>query len=227
MRMNGCDRMGFSYTDFDLIELIKSGKAECPVCRLEEERIKQSMKVLLYESVTKREFRRDIRHTRICKKHFEMFKKSVKEDLTVAGLGPAIIFKDMIESQFEVIKKPTGLTRKNQTYDCYFCRYNASLPERLINSAYNVLKTEDGFATFRNSESILCLDHFEMLKNYAQKRRDKPFVSVLTEVQSVKIETLRERLQGFIDKHDYANHQKISQEEAESINTAFNMLLKI
>lgn len=219
--------MGFSYTDFDLIELIKTGKAECPVCNLEEERIKQSMKVLLYESVTKREFRRDIRHTRICKKHFEMFKKSTKEDLTVAGLGPAIIFKDMIESQFEVIKKPSVFKKKTQGYDCYFCKYNASLPERLINSAYNVLKTDEGFATFKNSESILCLDHFEMLNHYAQKRKDKPFAASITDVQSVKIAVLREKLQGFIDKHDYANHEKISPEEAESINTAFNMLLKI
>lgn len=219
--------MGFSYTDFDLIERIKAGKAECPVCSLEEERIKQSMKVLLYESVTKREFRRDIRHTRICKKHFDMFKKSTKEDLTVAGLGPAIIFKDMIESQFEVIKKPSVFKKKSQPYDCYFCKYNASLPERLINSAYNVLKTDEGFTTFSKSDAVLCLDHFEMLKHYSQKQKDKPFIASLTEVQSVKIAVLREKLQGFIDKHDYANNEKISPEEAESINTAFNMLLKI
>jgi hypothetical protein len=185
------------------------------------------MKVLLYESVTKREFRRDIRHTRICKKHFDMFKKSVKEDLTVAGLGPAIIFKDMIESQFEVINKQTPFKKKNQDYDCYFCKYNASLPERLINSAYNVLKTDEGFQAFKNSESILCLDHFELLKNYSQKKKDKPFVLSITEVQSGKISVLREKLQGFIDKHDYANNEKITPEEAESINTAFNMLLKI
>src|SRR6056297_2377053 len=121
--------MSFSHSDYDFFELLKGNNKGCPLCALEEERVKGSMKVLLYESVTKRQFRKDIRFSRICRKHYEMFNQSVKEDLTVAGLGPAIIFWDMIKSQNEAMDKTSLFKKGNRSQDCYFCSYTETLPE--------------------------------------------------------------------------------------------------
>ena len=220
--------MGFSNTEHDLYELIKTaGITGCPLCSLEEEKIKNSMKVLLYESVTKREFRKDIRFTGICKKHFDMFNESVKEDKTVAGLGPAIIFEDMLISQFQAMDKKKRFSNKSIRKDCYFCQYTQTLPERLVASAYNVLKESKGFNAFSESRAIFCLDHYEMIQRHAGKMKNKRLQSSLKEVQEVKVMVLKKKLRGFIDKHDHFNTDKIDPDEAESIDIAFRLLLRL
>src|SRR6056297_1098517 len=212
-RINRGDNMSFSHTDHDFYDLLKGGISGCPLCAFEEERVKRSMKVLLYESVTKRQFRKDIRFSRICRKHYEMFLKSVKEDLTVAGLGPAIIFWDMIKSQSEEMEKHSLLKKRQKTSDCYFCTYMETLPERIAQSAYNVLKTPEGINIFIESESIICFDHFELLLKIAGKKKDRAFCNHLREIQKEKLAELTNKLRNFIDKHDYANKTKITDEE--------------
>jgi len=219
--------MSFSHSDHDFFDVLKSNIDGCPLCALEEERVKRSMKVLLYESVTKRQFRKDIRFSRICRKHYEMFNQSVKEDLTVAGLGPAIIFWDMIKSQTEVMEKSPVLKKRQKNSDCYFCSYMETLPERIAQSAYNVLKTPEGFKCFTDSPSIICFDHFELLLKIASKKKDKTFCNNLKEIQKEKLAGLTDKLRNFIDKHDYANKTKITDEEARSLKVAFRTVLKI
>lgn len=219
--------MAFSHSDYDFFELLKGSIDGCPLCALEEERIKRSMKVLLYESVTKRQFRKDIRFSRICRKHYEMFLKSVKEDLTVAGLGPAIIFWDMIKSQSEEMEKNSLLKKRQKTSDCYFCTYMETLPERIAQSAYNVLKTLEGINIFIESESIICFDHFELLLKIAGKKKDRAFCNHLKKIQKEKLAGLTNKLRNYIDKHDYANKTKITDEEARSLKVAFRTVLKI
>lgn len=219
--------MAFSHSEHDFFDVLKSNCVGCSLCVLEEERVKSSMKVLLYESVTKRQFRHDIRFSRICRKHHEMFLKSVKEDLTVAGLGPAIIFWDMIKSQTEEMEKNSFMKKRQKTQDCYFCSYTRTLPERITQSAYNVLKTTEGLKLFSDSPSIICFDHFELLLKKAGKQRDKAFISSFKTIQKEKLEMLTGKLRQFIDKHDYANKTKITEEEAKSLKVAFRTLLKI
>ncbi len=219
--------MAFSQSEHDFFDLLKSDINGCPLCSLEEERVKRSMKVLLYESVTKRQFRKDIRFSRICRKHYEMFNQSVKEDLTVAGLGPAIIFWDMIKSQSEEIENNSLLRKRQKNPDCYFCSYLETLPERITLSAYNVFKTLEGMKAFENSESIICFDHFEFLNKIALKKKDKTFMASLKKIQMEKLEHLTGKLRQFIDKHDYANKTKITEEEAMSLKVAFKTVLKI
>ena len=219
--------MGLSQSEHDFFELLKSNIKGCPLCSLEEERVKRSMKVLLYESVTKRQFRRDIRFSRICRKHYEMFNQSVKEDLTVAGLGPAIIFWDMIKSQSEEMGKKPILRKRQKNKDCYFCSYLETLPERITQSAYSVFKTTEGMKAFENSESIICFDHFELLNKIALKKKDKTFIASLKKTQMEKLEQLIGQLRQFIDKHDYANKVKITEEEALSLKVAFRTVLKV
>src|SRR6056297_2165831 len=163
--------MAFSQSEHEFFELLNDDIKGCPLCSLEEERVKRSMKVLLYESVTKRQFRKDIRFSRICRKHYEMFNQSVKEDLTVAGLGPAIIFWDMIKRQSEEMGKNFLFKKRQKDHDCYFCTYLETLPERIAQSAYNVFKTSEGMKVFEDSESIICLDHFELLNKIAEKKK--------------------------------------------------------
>src|SRR6056297_3037967 len=219
--------MAFSQSEHEFFELLNDDIKGCPLCSLEEERVKRSMKVLLYESVTKRQFRKDIRFSRICRKHYEMFNQSVKEDLTVAGLGPAIIFWDMIKSQTEVMEKSSVLKKRQKNSDCYFCSYMETLPERIAQSAYNVLKTPEGINIFIESESIICFDHFELLLKIAGKKKDRAFCNHLREIQKEKLAELTNKLRNFIDKHDYANKTKITDEEARSLKVAFRTVLKI
>lgn len=219
--------MGFSQSEHDFFELLKRNINGCPLCYLEEERVKRSMKVLLYESVTKRQFRKDIRFSRICRKHYEMFNQSVKEDLTVAGLGPAIIFWDMIKSQSEEMDKKPMFKKRQKNQDCYFCSYLETLPERIGESAYNVLKTPEGFKCFTDSPSIICFDHFELLLKIASKKKDRTFCNDLKEIQKEKLAGLTDKLRHFIAKHDYANKTKITNEEALSLKIAFRAILKI
>ena len=218
--------MSFSHSDHDFYDILNSGIDTCPLCCLEEENVKRSMKVLLYESVTKRQFRKDIRFSRICRKHYDMFNKSVKEDLTVAGLGPAIIFWDMIKSQMEAMEKGQ-LFKKSPDRECYFCKYTASMPERIANSAYNVLKSAKGLKAFELSESVICFDHFELLTKTARKKKDKPFSDSIKRLQIEKLNILVKKLRSFIDKHDYASKDKIDLDEANSLSIAFKTLLKI
>src|SRR6056297_2966885 len=146
--------MAFSQSEHEFFELLNDDIKGCPLCSLEEERVKRSMKVLLYESVTKRQFRKDIRFSRICRKHYEMFNQSVKEDLTVAGLGPAIIFWDMIKSQSETMDKNSRFKKGNKTQNCYFCSYTETLPERIVQAAFHVFKSLEGMKIFENSEAV-------------------------------------------------------------------------
>jgi len=218
--------VSFSQTEHDFLELLKKKITGCPICAFEEERVKRSMKVLLYESVTKRQFRQDIRFSRICRKHYEMFNQSVKEDLTVAGLGPAIIFWDMIKSQAEELEK-RSIAKKNNRNDCYFCSYLKSMPERNSLTAYRVFQSEQGMTLFQESTSIICFDHFERLINTAKKNKDKAFIRSFQSIQIEKLEHLTDHLRQFIDKHDYANQTKITKEEAMSLKVAFRTVLKI
>lgn len=219
--------MAFSQSEHDFFDLLKNNIKGCPICAIEEERVKRSMKVLLYESVTKRQFRKDIRFSRICRKHYEMFNQSVKEDLTVAGLGPAIIFWDMIKSQSEETEKNPLFKKRQKNQDCYFCSYLETLPERIAQSAYNVFKTSEGLKVFEDSESIICFDHFELLNKIAVKKKDKTFSASFKKIQMKKLEQLTGKLRKFIDKHDYANKTKITEEEALSLKVAFRTVLKI
>jgi len=220
-------KMAFSQTEHDFFELLKKESSGCPICAFEEERVKRSMKVLLYESVTKRQFRQDIRFSRICRKHYEMFIKSVKEDLTVAGLGPAIIFWDMIKSQTEELDKSLLTKKRHHQTDCYFCSYLESLPQRICQSAYHVFQSEQGLALYRDSESIICFDHFELLLKTAKKNKGQSFTKTFKNIQIEKLEHLTGQLRQFIDKHDYANQEKIRDDEAQSLKVAFRTLLKI
>ncbi|MDN5359642.1 MAG: hypothetical protein PWQ84_705 [Thermotogaceae bacterium] len=219
--------MAFSQSEHDFFELLKGDINGCPICSLEEERVKRSMKVLLYESITKRQFRKDIRFSRICRKHYDMFNQSVKEDLTVAGLGPAIIFWDMIKSQSEEMDKNPLFKKRQKSQDCYFCSYLETLPERITQSAYNVLKDPKGTKSFKDTQAVVCFDHFERLLKVAGKNKDKAFIHTIQPIQKAKLERLTDQLRQFIDKHDYANHVKITQEEALSLKIAFQTLLKI
>ncbi len=218
--------MSISFSDYDLLDIIKQGHDGCPLCRLEEDRIKSFMKGLLYESVNKREFRRDIRFTRICHKHFELFKQSTFEDKTVAGLGPAIIFRDMISSQIEEMGKTSFLKIGKKKDDCYFCTHDTTLPERINSTGYKILSTEDGFSALERSNMIICLDHYEALLKISEKKKDMIFCKKLKEYQLEKYEDMIDKLKSFIDKHDHSDKRQIAQEEAFAIKTAFKSLKK-
>jgi len=218
--------MSISFSDYDLLDIINEGHDGCPLCRLEEDRIKSFMKGLLYESVNKREFRRDIRFTRICHKHFELFNKATFEDKTLAGLGPAIIFRDMISSQIEEMEKSSFLGFKKKKDDCYFCTHDTTLPERINSTGYKILSTEDGFTALRNSDMIICLEHYEALLKLSEKKKDMNFYKKLKEYQLEKYDEMVGKLKLFIDKHDHNDKRQIAQEEAFAIKTAFKSLKK-
>ncbi|WP_171816306.1 DUF6062 family protein [Thermotoga profunda] len=193
------------FVEIKIIDIMSEKDQSCPICKLINESMEKLIDTILYELVNDPQVRSNLRTMGLCRKHVEIIERYLHHHPELGLLGIAIIYEDILDHKLKTIKQ-----NESDIYSCscYLCNHESQLEEVYTSSFGKILSETDGMILFSQSDSVFCLYHFGKiyrLLNDTTKDRFK-------EIQTEKLNYLKDQLSIFIKKHDYRNKESIGKE---------------
>ncbi|ASJ04705.1 DUF6062 family protein [Thermococcus barossii] len=190
----------------------------CPVCRILRKYEESEIETILYEHVNDPGVREKFKESLgLCTYHAWKTLGEAYSDPLLGPLGVAIIYRDVLSEYVASLERG----RTPEEGECFLCR----LVEEKETSTVEAFaeRIEELLPEYRNSESILCRRHYEMLVSTLQ-RTNPQAARMLESLQLEKLRVLEKRLGSFIDKFDYRAREKPTKEEISSLPLAIEAL---
>jgi hypothetical protein len=189
---------------FDLLEACAG--PGCPVCRLSYKFVRRYVDSILYEFVNDPEVRAEIRQARgYCNEHAWWML-----DVAGAGLGIAIIQRDVVETVLDVTQTLSDgrnarqgaqelLKRLQPAAECPACAHRRTMEDITLHALLSHIDDPDLTMALAGS-SGLCLPHFSRALELVE---DADTLKQLVALQRRTLTELRDELAEFIRKNDY------------------------
>ena len=118
--------------------------------------------------------------------------------------GPAIIYKDMLETYYDSINRLDDYSIIEATNNCYICNRLIEFNDIFVEKFGEKILETDLLDQYISSEkSILCINHFTDILKYLKNNKRNDLIGKLIMIQKRKITYLLESLEEFIDGFDY------------------------
>jgi len=219
---------------FRLVEACE--QAGCPVCTSLENDSRRALETLLYEHVTDGETRQRLRQAwGLCSWHAASLR-----DGNAVATGAAILFEDVLRVCHETVERlydrsaPAGrwpASRIRRQVPPLVAHYRALAPcpvcetLRAAEKAYldSVVEFADDpqFSGAYGRSTGLCVPHIVAVVEHHNRENG---AQVIVRATLRKWRDLRERLQRFVDKHEYRSRGPITDSDASSWRLASEML---
>lgn len=193
--------MELSFFDLEAIEKLGEYENDCPLCRMKEESLRKTVYTILYELVNDSGVRARFNEEGLCNEHAKFMVKIAKEYPELGGLGPAIIFKDILEESVEDIKKLTFKRVKEQNFSYYLCRIEREYEEVYTRAFAKIFRSIEEGKEYENQKSVFCLRHTSMV--FRELSKHKAVFNWFKRIQIEKYEEIVAKLEIFIKKYDY------------------------
>ncbi|WP_456398875.1 DUF6062 family protein [Palaeococcus sp. (in: euryarchaeotes)] len=181
----------------------------CPVCRILEKHENNVIGEILYEHVLDPEVDRSFKKSMgLCTYHAWKLKEIAYANPLYGALGVSMLYERVLSHYITSLKKGDAGEE-----ECPLCLLSREKERNTIESI--AIRFDELFEVYKNSSSIFCKRHFEMLYNYLRER-DLPKAEKLKEVQIKKLESIDEGLEKFISKFDYRSKEAPTSREAGS-----------
>ncbi len=147
-------------------------KPGCPICNIIEKIAHDLIFDILYEHVNDPSMRQKLRESLgLCGYHTWLLYRYSSEDPLIGEPGPAIIYQDMLNTYYEVLKEGSSIEPIKLSSKCLLCRelseYNDIFVEKF---AEKIIETDILSQSEANSYSILCIHHFRDIQRYLVKK---------------------------------------------------------
>lgn len=200
-----------------LKETILESHFTCPICSLIEKAIDSSVDALLYELVNDVGMRSELRSKGLCKTHVQRIESYLSHHMELSFMGLAIIYSDLLDHL-------TGFVEKDSKFDrdriCLFCEKEKTFETMYLQCF--VENIQDIFDLYNSSRSVLCFDHYAFISSKLRNSLKSEF----RRVQFSKYRYLINLLVSYVDKHDYRNTEKFTEEELLARKAVGNLIAK-
>lgn len=200
-----------------LKEAIIESRFTCPICSLIEKAIDSSVDALLYELVNDVGTRSELRSKGLCKTHVQRIESYLSHHMELGFMGLAIIYSDLLDHLIEFVEKDSKFDRDRI---CLFCEKEKTFEAMYLQCF--VENIQDIFDLYSSSRSVLCFDHYTFISSKLRNSLKKEF----QRVQLSKYRYLMNLLVSYVDKHDYRNTEKFTEEELLARKTVGNLIAK-
>ncbi len=189
----------------------------CPICRRLRRIEENEIFTILYENVNNPYLRKELMNSLgFCSYHSWMMIRVAEENPILGGLGPAIIYGDILAKYLESIEK--NIVIGNGI--CIICENIRGFDESYVEYFAEKLDSTDILERYENSPSILCKRHYEKMFGNIEKKIQENFKKIHTR----KIQKLITDLEKYIEKHSYDSREEFTESEYSSWKIAVEIL---
>lgn len=191
----------------------------CPVCEQVEKSVRQSMRSILYESMTDFSIRTRVRDARgLCHYHSGMFLQEGDP------LAHAILYGDILRSALHDMEYD-DFEKYEHHSGCIFCESAAEAEEIYRKACYHALHEAEFMEKYR-TEGALCMKHLHAVEQEAEKAGEAPeFYTSVAQATVNQYQTLIHDLNEIQRKNDYHNTaEKWTQREKEAWQCAVGLV---
>ena len=192
--------MELSFFDMEALEKLNTFEEGCPVCIMKKESIGKTVYTILYELVNDSGVRKRFDEEGLCNEHAQLMVKIARNFPELGGLGPAIIFKDIMERLVEYMEKVSS-KRVIRSSGCYLCKVEREFERVYVKTYAKVFKFSEGRQKYEMSKTTFCFDHAQMILR--ELSRDRKSFEWFKKIQTVKYREIVRKLEIYIEKHDY------------------------
>jgi len=202
-------------TYYNLIDAFQ--EKSCPICLLAKKATHKAMDDFLYESVNDPEMRRKIRKSfGFCNLHAWQLQKLGD------GFGLSIIYKDLIKHLLGKTKKNNkAIILPNKPLSCPFCEDLRGHEKRYVLTFIENFNEPEVSRRYKNSFG-LCIPH---LVSTVRLCKDADIIREIFEIESEKLNSLKDELEEFERKHDYRFRKEAPGAEKDSWVRAIEKLI--
>ncbi len=195
------------FRDFFYVDLSSAiEKPGCPICNIIDKIIRDLIFEILYEHVNDPLMRAQFRKSLgLCGYHAWLLYKYSQEDPLIGEPGPAIIYRDMLETYYEYIDDNNDINQLvDLTDECYLCNRLIEFNDIFVEKFGEKIIETDLMEQYVNAEkSILCNNHLVDVIKYLKNEKRFDTIKKLMETQRNKINFVIKSLGDFIDSFDY------------------------
>lgn len=198
----------------------------CPLCNIVEKTERSLIFGILYEHVNDPSTRRKIRESLgLCNHHAWLLYRYSLTDPLIGGLGPAVIYRDMLDTYRRMLEKGVAVDPVKASRKCFLCREVAEYNRIFVEKLAEKIVEADALQKYEaNSTSILCTHHYRDVMRVIARKGGKSEAEKLRQVQESKVRHLLSTIKGFIDKFDYRAKKGHTTGEAVSTELAIRVL---
>lgn len=171
----------------------------CPICAQTEHNIRQTMRSVLYESMTDPEIRQTIKDARgFCRHHSQMFLEEGDP------LSHAIVYGDALRSALhDVVGDQYHYYEDRQS--CYFCDMAKTMEETYVTACCQALHEDEFFQAYLDG-GLLCMTHLHAMELSSQHEKNgEEFFVKVAQATIDKYQVMIHELDEIQRKSDYRN----------------------
>ncbi|MBE6787608.1 MAG: hypothetical protein E7537_04595 [Ruminococcaceae bacterium] len=181
----------------------------CPICRMKETVEKRIVEYIMGAAMMEPDVRIETNKLGFCEKHFDMMLNSRGRLQLALILESHIneIGKDIFEKKLFNSASKKGDKAKKLSDSCFVCSKVNWGFENMIKTIFLSYENDRDFRDMFNSQNTICLPHYELLMNSADKKNlrkySSEFESNLTRITGEYVKALHSDLQKYCSMYDY------------------------
>ncbi len=186
----------------------------CPICRMRETVEKRIVEYIMGAAMMEPDVRIETNKLGFCERHFDMMLNSRGRLQLALILESHIdeISKNIFEKKLFNSVSKKGEKAKKISDSCFVCSKVEWGFENMIKTLFLSYESDRDFRDLFNSQSQICLVHYELLMNNAEKKNlrkyNSEFESNLTRITGEYVKSLHADLQKYCSMYDYRAKQE-------------------
>lgn len=186
----------------------------CPICRMRETVEKHLVDYIMGAAMMEPDVRIETNKLGFCERHFDMM-MSTRGRLQLAlileshidEIGKKIFDKKLFNSSSK-----KGDKAKKLTESCFVCSKVDWGFENMIKTLFLSYENDRDFRDMFNGQKVICLPHYELLMNSAEKKNlrkyNSEFESNLSRITGEYVKFLKDDLTKYCSMYDYRAKQE-------------------
>ena len=186
----------------------------CPICRMKETVEKRIVEYIMGAAMMEPDVRIETNKLGFCEKHFDMMLNSRGRLQLALILESHIgeIGKNIFEKKLFNSASKKGDKAKKLSDSCFVCSKVEWGFKNMIKTIFLSYENDRDFRNMFNSQSNICLPHYELLMSSSEKKNlrkyNSEFESNLTRITGEYVKSLHTDLQKYCSMYDYRAKQE-------------------
>ncbi len=186
----------------------------CPVCRMRETVEKHLIDYIMGAAMMEPDVRIETNRLGFCERHFDMMlnnrgrlQLALVLESHIAEISEKIFKKKLFNSSSK-----KGDKAKRLSESCFVCSKVDWGFDNMIKTLFLSYESDKEFRAMFDSQSVICLKHYEMLINSPEKKNLKKYLSEfernLTRITGEYAKSLHTDLQKYCSMYDYRTNKE-------------------
>lgn len=178
----------------------------CPICRMKKISEERILDYILGDAMMEPDVRIETNKTGFCNEHYnDMLGRRGRLQL-------ALMLQTHIDEINKTVYNKPQKVKKNEhlhlySEDCFICDKLEWGMSRMLKTVIRCYETDADFRRLFNNQPMFCLDHYQILMSYADKKNmkhfHKEFAENLKRITKDYSERLYKQLSDYCAKYDY------------------------